>query len=159
MEKRGICDMHFLHIAFLSGFFMDFLFTIKLKTSLVNSPPGFPLSREWQLLHDYHNISLSVPRTGRGQVPREWQLYYSCYPPSLELLQFLQQLPIRSVHRLWKRFSSISPGVVYLMRTAPEFIRGIWVTIKTENRFNGFLETQYTLYLRTAKVKTDKSVW
>ena len=44
------------------------------------------------------------------------------------------------------------------MRTAPEFIWGIWGTIKTENRFNGFLETQYTLYLRTAKVETDKSV-
>ena len=44
------------------------------------------------------------------------------------------------------------------MRTAPEFIRGIWGTIKTENRFNGFLETDYTSSLRNAKEETDKSV-
>ena len=44
------------------------------------------------------------------------------------------------------------------MRTAPEFIRGVWHTIKTENRFNGFLETEYTSSLRNAKVETDKSV-
>ena len=44
------------------------------------------------------------------------------------------------------------------MGTAPEFIRGIWHTIKTENRFNGFLETDYALSFRTAKVETDKSV-
>ena len=45
------------------------------------------------------------------------------------------------------------------MGTAPEFIRGIWGTIKTENRFNGFLETDYALSLRNAKEETDKSVW
>jgi hypothetical protein len=44
------------------------------------------------------------------------------------------------------------------MGTAPEFIRGIWGTIKTENRFNGFLETDYALSLCTAKEETDKSV-
>jgi hypothetical protein len=44
------------------------------------------------------------------------------------------------------------------MRTAPEFIRGIWDTIKTENLFNGFAKTGYALSFRTAKMETDKSV-
>ncbi len=41
-----------------------------------------------------------------------------------------------------------------MLRTAPEFIRGIKGILKSGNRFNGFVGKRHALSLRTAKVES-----